>query len=66
MERIKYETIDTYFDYNILREEYKVYNDDTGKYSGKAKVFYTVYDDEWTLESFKTLKEARKFIETIL
>ena len=67
MKCIKAEQIEERYRFRINREEDRSYNEITGEYSGRIYVFYTVNDPEdGMLESFKTLKEARKYIEKIL
>lgn len=64
---IKAEQIEERHGFTINREEDKQYNDFTGEYYGRTYVFYTVNDPEdGMLESFKTLREAQKYIEKIL
>ena len=63
----KAEQIEERHGFTINREEDKQYNDFTGEYYGRTYVFYTVNDpEEGMLESFKTLREARRYIEKIL
>ena len=66
MKCIKCEVVDTYYGFNINREEDRMYDDDTDEYSGRVRVFYAVNDGDDMLESFKTIKEAKKWIEKIL
>ena len=64
---IKAEQIEEKHGFTINREEDRQYNDFTGEYYGRTYVFYTVNDPEdGMLESFKTLREAQKYIEKIL
>ena len=64
---IKAEQIEERHGFTINREEDRQYNDFTCEYYGKTYVFYTVNDPEdGMLESFKTLREARKYIEKII
>lgn len=63
MRCIKCEQLEIRNGYTINREEDRKYNALTGEYSGRIKVFYTVNDDEFILESFKTLKEARRYAD---
>lgn len=64
---IKAEQIEERHGFTINREEDKQYNDFTGEYYGRTYVFYTVNDpNDGMLESFKTLREAQKYIEKIL
>ena len=47
--------------YKIIRTESRKYDDFTGKYSGRIKVYYEIEkDDDW-IDVFKTLAEARRF-----
>lgn len=67
MRCIKAEQIEERHGFTINREEDRQYNDFTGEYHGRTYVFYTVNDpDDGMLESFKTLREAQKYIEKIL
>jgi hypothetical protein len=67
MRCIKAEQIDERYGFTINREEDRAYDDFTGEYSGRVYVFYTVNDPEdGMLESFKTLREAQKYIERII
>ena len=47
--------------YQIVRCEAKKYDNFTGEYSGRTKVYYDVCDEEDLLESFKTLAEAKRW-----
>ena len=66
MKCVKCEFIDTYYGFTINREEDQKIDLITEEPHGRKYVFYTVNDDENMLESFKTLKEAKKWIEKIL
>lgn len=66
MKCIKCTVLEIYYGFTINREEDRMYDDDIDEYSGRIKVFYTVNDEDCMLESFKTLKEAKKWIEKIL
>ena len=67
MRCIKAEQIEERYGFTINREEDRAFDDFTGEYSGRVYVFYTVNDPEdGMLESFKTIKEAQKYIEKIL
>lgn len=47
--------------YKIVRTESRKYDDFTGKYSGRIKVYYEIEkNDDW-IDVFKTLSEARKY-----
>lgn len=66
---IKCEIVETYYGFTITREEDKKVDIFTNETYGRTTVFYTVYEDVENgdmLESFKTLKEAKKWIEKIL
>ena len=63
---VKCEVVETYYGFTINREEDKKVDIITEEPYGRATVFYTVNDGDDMLESFKTLKEARKWIEKIL
>lgn len=64
----KSELVESYYGFLIYKEWDKDYNPFTGEYSGHAKVFYAVIDptEDEMLDSFKTLREAKKFIEKII
>ena len=47
--------------YQIVRSEARKYDKWTGSFSGQTKVYYDVCDGIDLLESFKTLKEAKRF-----
>lgn len=48
--------------YTIIRSEAKKFDKWTQEYIGQTKVYYDVCDeDEDLIESFKTLKEAKRF-----
>ena len=67
MRCIKAEQVEERYGFTINREEDRAYNDFTGEYSGRVYVFYTVNDPEdGMLESFKTLKEAQRYIDRII
>lgn len=65
MKCIKCEVIEQRNGYIINREEDRKYNEFTGEYSGRIKVFYTVNTEEDMLESFKTLREARRYADSM-
>ena len=58
--------IETYYGFTINREEDKKVDPFTDETYGRTTVFYTVNDSDNMLESFKTLREAKKWIEKIL
>lgn len=60
---VKCEQIETRNGYTINREEDRKVDIMTGETKGRAMVFYTVNDDDFMLESFKTLREARKYAD---
>lgn len=60
---VKCEQIETRNGYTINREEDRKIDIMTGETKGRAMVFYTVNDDDFMLESFKTLREARKYAD---
>lgn len=66
MRCVKCEVVETYYGFTICREEDKKVDIITEESYGRPYVFYTVNDDDCMLESFKTLKEAKKYIEKIL
>lgn len=48
--------------YTIIRSEARDFDKWTETYSGQTKVYYDVCDEDGDLiESFKTLREAKKF-----
>lgn len=48
--------------YIIIRSEARNYDEWSGTYSGRTKVYYDVCDDDDNLlDSFKTLREAKSF-----
>lgn len=63
---IKSELVEVYYGFEIRRETDKHYDPETGELYGHAQVFYAVCDEDCMIGSFKTFKEARKFIEKIL
>lgn len=66
---IECKIIETYYGYAITREVDKKIDLLTNEPYGRATVFYTVYEDVENgdmLESFKTLKEAKKYIDKLL
>lgn len=60
---VKCEQIETRNGYTINREEDRKVDIMTGETKGRAMVFYTVNDDDFMLDSFKTLREARKYAD---
>lgn len=65
MRCIKCEVIEERNGYIITREEDRKFDDFTGEYSGKIQVFYGVIEDDELTESFKTLKAARKYVDSL-
>ena len=50
--------------YTIVRSEARSFDKWTQEYSGQTKVYYDVCDEDGDLlESFKTLREAKRFCE---
>lgn len=47
--------------YKIVRCEARKYDEWTGEYSGRTKVYYDIEMDEEFIDSFKTLSEARRY-----
>jgi hypothetical protein len=47
--------------YKIVRTEARKYDDFTGKYSGRTKVYYEIETENDWIDVFKTLAEARRF-----
>lgn len=60
---VKCEIIETRNGYTINREEDRKIDELTYEPKGRAKVFYTVNDEELILESFKTLREAQRYAD---
>ncbi len=52
--------------YQIIRSVTRDFNDFTMEYYGRKKVWYDVCDEEDILDSFKTLREAKKSLKEIL
>lgn len=61
MRDTKHEIVAEINGYQIVRSESRKHNDFTGEYSGQTKVFYDVCTEEDLIESFKTLREAKKY-----
>lgn len=57
--------VDRYYDYDIYREVDKKIDENFEPF-GHGIVYYTVYYEDDMIESFKTLAEAKKFIERLL
>ena len=66
MKNISSEYRETYHGFDIFQEIDRPCRPDTGEFYGHAQVFYAVCDGDWMLESFKTINEARKYIEKLL
>lgn len=66
MKCVKCEVVETYYGFTITREEDKKVDILTEEPYGRSYVFYAVNDDDGMLESFKTLREAKKWIEKII
>ena len=47
--------------YKIVRTESRKYDDFTGEYSGRTKVYYEIETENDWIDVFKTLAEARRF-----
>lgn len=62
---ISVKELETRNGYTITREEDKKYDEYSGEYKGHTKVFYCVSDIDLTLECFKTLREARKYADSL-
>ena len=66
---VKSDWVDVYRGMYIYRECDKVWDDTKGTTVGHAKVYYAIYvpdgKEEILTESFKTLKEAKKYIDYI-
>ena len=52
--------------YQIIRSVTRDFNDFTMEYYGRKKVWYDVCNEEDILNSFKTLREAKKSLKEIL
>ena len=57
--------VDYYRDYEIYREVDKHVDPSTFETYGHERVFYVVYSGGWMLESFKTIKDARRYIDKL-
>lgn len=66
---VKSDWVDSYRGMYIYKEQDKMWDDYDGKPIGRAKIFYAVYvpdgNEEVLTESFKTLREAKKYIDYI-
>lgn len=66
---VKSDWVDSYRGMYIYKEQDKMWDDYDGKPIGRAKIFYAVYvpdgNEEILTESFKTLREAKKYIDYI-
>lgn len=66
---VKSDWVDVYRGMYIYRECDKTWDDNKGRPAGHAKVYYAIYvpdgKEEILTESFKTLKEAKKYIDYI-
>ena len=62
---VKCEVLETRNGYTINREEDRKFDYFTLEPTGRTYVFYTVNDEELMLESFKTLREARKYADSL-
>lgn len=60
---IKCEVIENRNGYTINKEQDKSYDPIMDVYFGKTTTFYTVNNEELMLESFKTLREARRYAD---
>ena len=65
MKNISSTLVDYYKDYEIRREVDKRVDTFTGETYGHAFVFYAVVFDDCLIESFKTIKDARRYIDKI-
>lgn len=63
---IKHEVVAEIKGYQVIRSEALDQDWMTGKLSGHKKVFYDVVDAEDMYDSFKTLREAKAFIQKYL
>lgn len=68
---VKSDVVETRYGYQIAKEVDKKINPDTDETYGHGKVFYAVYGDDGNgdimmFESFKTVTEARRFIDRLL
>ena len=62
---VKCEALETRNGYTISREEDRKIDAFTLEPQGRTYVFYTVNDDEMMLDSFKTLREARRYADNL-
>lgn len=60
---IKCEVIENRNGYTINKEKERSYDPIMGVYFGKIVTYYSVNDEELMLESFKTLREARRYAD---
>lgn len=60
---VKSQFLETRNGYTLNREEDREIDPLTMEPKGRTYVFYTVNDDELMLESFKTLRQARKYAD---
>lgn len=60
---IKCEVLEKRNGYFIHREVDRNYDEFTDEFYGRTTVFYTVNTEEWLIDSFKTLREARKYAD---
>lgn len=66
---VKSDWVDVYRGMYIYKEYDKVWDDTKGKPAGHAKVYYAIYvpdgKEEVLTESFKTLEEAKRYIDFV-
>ena len=60
---IKCEVIENRNGYTINKEKERSYDPIMGEYFGKIVTYYSVNDEELMLDSFKTLREARRYAD---
>lgn len=60
---IKCEVIENRNGYTINKEKERSYDPIMDVYFGKIVTYYSVNDEELMLESFKTLREARRYAD---
>lgn len=63
---IKSELVESRNGFTINREEDRLFDPFTFEFHGRIRVWYTVNTEDDMLDSFKTLKEARRYIDNVL
>ena len=63
---LKHEVVAEIDGCQIIRSESRTFDPWTGALRGKTKVYYDVCQDEEMLDSFKTRRQAEKFLKCLL